>query len=248
PAAARQCGVKAVDAAAGDEVAEVGRHVRVLAGGDLEPGGRAVAQEPQALEIGRADRLLVPGDAPLAPEAHGPSQGLLALEPAVRVDVELRLVADRLPRRVEALRVARGLARDLDLHPRDPLSDPALELLTEPVERVRGEAAAAVDECLVAGPSDEIDERQLEEPRFQIPEREVDGRQRAEPDPRPARVPERDSHRLPGLGDREGVAALDDLGQLLLDELPGGGRRVAIAEARLAGGAQLDDVDRRRVP
>src|SRR5205807_8652502 len=52
----------------------------------------------------------------------------------------------------------------------------------------------------------------------------------------------------PGLGDREAVAALDDLGQLLLDELPGGGRRVAIAEARLAGGAQLDDVDRRRVP
>src|SRR5947209_20346654 len=54
PAAARDVGLEAVDAA--EQIAEVGRHVGVLAGRDLETGGRAPAEEPQAFQLRRADR------------------------------------------------------------------------------------------------------------------------------------------------------------------------------------------------
>ena len=104
PAAARDVRLQAVDAA--EEVAEVGRHVGVLAGGDVKAGRRAVAQQPQALEVGRAHRLLVPRHAPLACKPRRPRERLLAGERAVRVDVQLRVVADRLPCSVEPFRVA----------------------------------------------------------------------------------------------------------------------------------------------
>src|SRR5205807_8742756 len=99
PAAARDVGLEAVDAA--EQVAEVGRHVGVLAGRDLETGGRALAEEPQALEVRRADRLLEPAHVPLPRVALRPRERLLARESAARVDVELRLRADRLAHRVE---------------------------------------------------------------------------------------------------------------------------------------------------
>src|SRR5205814_963067 len=47
--AARDVGLEAVDAA--DEVPEVSRDVRVLAGRDLEPGGALVADEAEALDV-----------------------------------------------------------------------------------------------------------------------------------------------------------------------------------------------------
>jgi hypothetical protein len=59
---------------------------------------------------------------------------LLAPERAVRIDVELALVADRLARRVEPLRVALRLARDLHLHAGNSLFDPAGELVADAVE------------------------------------------------------------------------------------------------------------------
>ena len=50
--------------------AEVGERRGVLARGDLHPRGRAVAQQPQALEVERAHRLLEPAHAKLG-EALG---------------------------------------------------------------------------------------------------------------------------------------------------------------------------------
>jgi hypothetical protein len=57
---------------------------------------------------------------------------------------------------------------------RTRLLDPGSELLADPPERVRGEAAAAVDGRLVARAAEEVDERQPEQPRLQVPERQVD--------------------------------------------------------------------------
>src|SRR5207249_144687 len=77
--------LQAVDAAVRDQVAEVGGHVRVLAGGDLEARGTTVAEQAQALEVGGADRLLVPDDAPVAGEALSPAERLLPSESAVGI-------------------------------------------------------------------------------------------------------------------------------------------------------------------
>src|SRR6185312_10619274 len=62
PAAAGDIGLQAIDPS--EQIAEVGRNVRVLAGRHLER--RALADEPQAVELARAHRLLEPGHAPLA--------------------------------------------------------------------------------------------------------------------------------------------------------------------------------------
>ena len=54
----------------------------------------------------------------------------------------------------EAMAVALRLTGHLHLHARDALLDPAGELLSDPLERVGGEAAAPVDGRPVAGPAD----------------------------------------------------------------------------------------------
>src|SRR5437763_2059873 len=73
-AAARDIGLQTVDAAVGDEIAEVGRDVRILTGRDLEPGGCAVAQQAQSFEVCRADRFLVPANAPYARDPLPPRE------------------------------------------------------------------------------------------------------------------------------------------------------------------------------
>src|SRR5207302_354519 len=59
------------------EVQEVAGADGVFARRDVEPARGAVPHEPQAVEVGRADRLLEPRHAPLALEALGPAERLL---------------------------------------------------------------------------------------------------------------------------------------------------------------------------
>src|SRR4029079_18533974 len=126
----------------------------------------------------------------LPPEPVSPVERLLALEGAVRVDEEFDLVADRLPGGVEPLRVALGLAGDLHLHARKALLAPAAELLTQPIERVRAKAAAAVERHRVVLSRQDVDQRQLEQARLQVPERAVDRGERHRAAPPPCAVPE----------------------------------------------------------
>ena len=82
-------------------------------------------------------------------EPLGEAQRLLHGQGAVRVDEQLGFVADRLAGGADPLQVGARLAADLHLHPRDALVDPAAELLAQLAQRVRAEAAAAVDRHLV---------------------------------------------------------------------------------------------------
>src|SRR5919197_2438381 len=61
-------------------------------------------------------------------------------------------------------------------------------------------------------------------------------------------IPQRAAQVLPRLRGSHRVGTLDLRGELLLDELPRGRRRVRVAEPGLATGARLDNHDRRRVP
>ena len=76
------------------------------------PGGPCVAQQPQPVEVVGRDRLLEPASRPTRARSRSAQrERLLARERAVRVDEELRVVADRLARRVEpraGRRPARG--------------------------------------------------------------------------------------------------------------------------------------------
>src|SRR5207247_1598961 len=93
-AAARDVELEAVDAAGLEEVERVTEDVDVLARRDLEPARPAFADEPQALEVGRAHRLLEPAHVPLGAVSLRPGERLLAAERAVRVDVQPGLRAD----------------------------------------------------------------------------------------------------------------------------------------------------------
>jgi hypothetical protein len=104
-AAARDVELEAVDRLRLEQVDGVAQDVDVLARRDVEPARAAVAEQAQALEVGRGDGLLEPAHAPLAGEALRPRERLLALEGAVRVDVELGLVPDLLAHGVEPPRV-----------------------------------------------------------------------------------------------------------------------------------------------
>ena len=64
-AAARHIRLLHVDRAGRQHAAKIIERVAVLAGGDVHAGGRALAQQPQAVEIVGGDRLLEPGDAVL---------------------------------------------------------------------------------------------------------------------------------------------------------------------------------------
>ena len=137
PLAAGDVGLQAVDRASLEHPLEVRQRVAVLAGSDLHPRRCPVADQAQTLEVVRADRLLEPAHIEALGGLEREPQRLLAAERAVRVDEQLRVVADRLACDLDALEVALGFAADLHLDPRDALLDPAAELLGEPLDRDR---------------------------------------------------------------------------------------------------------------
>ena len=207
PPAARYIRLEAVDAA--DEVPEVRRDVRVLAGCNLEPRRSCVADEPQPLEVVRGDGLLEPLHVPRLRVALRPRERLLACERAVRVDEELDVVADCLARRVEPDGVALRLAPDLHLHARNAGVGPAAELRAKPVVGIGTEAAAAVDRDVVVRGAEEDDERYAEQAGLQVPQRLVDGGHGAEADSRLAGVADLRAHPQPCSADVHRVLALD---------------------------------------
>jgi hypothetical protein len=119
--------LKAVDDA--DEVAKVRWDVGVLTGGDVHAGGRALADELEPVEVGRADRLFEPSDSVFG-EPLGEGECLLRGVGAVGVDEELG-GTDRLPRSFHPQDVGLGLASYFHLDACDSVGDPAAQLLLE---------------------------------------------------------------------------------------------------------------------
>ena len=85
PEAAGRVRLKDIHCARLEHPAEVPRVVAVLAGADLQPGGGAIAQQAQSLEIVRGDGLLESAHT-FERERFGEGERLFAVVRAVRVD------------------------------------------------------------------------------------------------------------------------------------------------------------------
>src|SRR4029077_5379016 len=102
----------------------------------------------------------------------------------VRVDREHEVVAGGLPRGGDPLRVlARRFASDLELAAAEPALAPLGDLVADPGEVAAVVPADDVDRDRVAVAAPELPERPAERLPDRVPEREVDGRERDEPDP-----------------------------------------------------------------
>ena len=123
--------------------------------------------------------------------------------PAVGVHVQLGVRADdrpgqRDPGQVAVLVAAPGLA-DLDLHPGNlVLVHPARQLVPGLAVVVAGEPAAAVDGHVAPDPAGQVGDRAAEQPRLQVPQRDVGRRDGGGRDARPADVAHGPVHRLVG--------------------------------------------------
>src|SRR5579875_252884 len=174
PLAAGHIRLQAADRPRREHPLEVVKLVAVLASGDVHPRGRTIPQPSQPLKIIGGDRLLKPADVVLLRKALRKPERLRTLERTVGIDVELHVRADRLPRHAHAVKIATRLAADLHLHPRDALRHPAHELLAKPLTGEGAKTAGAVHRYALAGSVKQRRERQLKQPRLQIPQRGVD--------------------------------------------------------------------------
>ena len=160
--ASSDVGLENVDRSGLEHPLEVDRVIAVFAGGDLHPGGRAVAQEPQAFEVVGGHGLLEPAHAGVVREAPREVERLLARVGAVGVDEQARIRADRPACCLHALGIAVGLRTDLHLHSWNPLLDPAAQLGCETIVRVRGEPPRAVDGNAIACHPEQLAQRQAQ--------------------------------------------------------------------------------------
>ena len=226
--------------------AEVVEVVTVLAGGNLHARGGVISDQTQPFEIVGGDRLLEPNHAEVR-ELFGEAQRLLAGVGAVGVHEQLRLT-DGLAGSADTRKVVFRVGTYLHLDPRDALFDPSRELLLQPLDGVGGESAAAVDRHRVMSGVEQPEEREAEQLRLEVPEGRIHGGYRHRGDARASQVADGVHHRRPRGGDGEGIAPLDDAGELAGDQ--GGHRRVAVgvADPRLAAARGLDEHYRRRGP
>lgn len=201
--------LQAVDAPAGDQVAEVRQDVAVLPGGDVQASRPPVAQQAQAVEVVGAHGFLEPPHVPPVTEPLGPRQRLFAGQRPIGVAEQPRLVADGLADGVEAGRVLLGPARRLDLHPRDALRHPSTGLVGQALQGVVAEAAAAVHRDPVVGGAHQVHHRDTEQLGVEVPERDVDRRHRHHPRTGPPGVAEGHPHGVPGAGAAAHVGARD---------------------------------------
>ena len=142
-----------------EQVPEVGRHVCVLAGRDARAArARARSRARRGRRSSPAPRTT---SRPTRARTASPSaSACFGRERAVRVDVQLGVVADRLAGGVETLRIAPRLAAELHLHARDAAPRPSRRAAraagSSEYER---EAAAAVDRDGLVRSRQEVCER-----------------------------------------------------------------------------------------
>ena len=100
----------------------------------FHPGRTVIANQPQSLEIVGRNRLFEPAHVEFG-KCVGKLERLFTRIGAVGIDEQLCFIANRFPSRGDPLDIAIRLATDLHLHARNPLLDPAAELLLECARR-----------------------------------------------------------------------------------------------------------------
>ncbi len=231
-------GLDDVDRLGGEESTDVEGVVGVLAGGDLDAAGETLTDVPQPLGIVGAHGLLEPGHAELG-EHRCLAQRLLDGVGAVGVDVELDVGPDRLADGGDPCAVLVGVPAHLDLHARDRLVDPTAGLGGEDVHRVGGEPAAAVDRHLPARGAEQVDERDVEELRLEVPQRDVQGRDRVGGDAGAAEVAAGPDEVEPAGPDLQRILPDEEVRELPADERRRRRGRVAQAQAGVVAGVDL---------
>jgi hypothetical protein len=139
-------------------------------------------------------------------------------------------------------------AADFHLDAPDALVDPPGQLFLQFVERIGSKAATAVygHTCLHLSPKG--NQRQIEQPRLQVPQRVIDSGDRHRTDPRPAQIADRGGHRIPARLDRQRIAADYQAGQPVVDQFGRCHIGVTEADAGSVIGPDLDQYQRRCLP
>ena len=227
--------------------ARVVQIVAVLARRDRHPGRCMLAHEPQPREVVRRHRLLEVAHA-VRREQLRHRERLLRRVRAVRIGHQLDIRPRRRARRPHALAIELAIAPDLQLHPPVTRRDVARDLGRQLVGRRRREAAARVHRHARARAAEELGERHVEQARLQVPQRDVDRRDRARDHAGAPVVAHRLQHARRERRDRERIRA----DQARLEQVAHDRRRgsvdVAVAEPARAARVQLDDDERRRIP
>ena len=113
---------------------------------------------------------------------------------------------------------------------------------------VRRKPAAAVHRHAVARRAEQIEQRNAEQPRLEVPQGTVHGGNRARADTGPPEVAHLPEHRGVSARDVEDIAPFDDLRQHARDHLPGSGIRISVAQAGATARRDLYQHERRRFP
>lgn len=141
-----------------------------------------------------------------------------------------RCPAHRLACDAHAPLVSARVTPDLHLHPSQPLVDPARELLGKAFVVVRGEAAGAVDGYGIVEGAEQRAQRQPRKSRSEIPQRDIDRRDRHRGDADAAVVAHRAPHRKPRRRNVERQPSDDDVTRRAVDNC--GARRAAVRPSR----------------
>ncbi len=247
PAAARHVSLEDVNGAGLEHPLVVGKVPAVLARRDGQPGRSAPPDLGQPGKILRTDRLLEVGDA-LVAEGLPPQQGLRRRVGAVAVDHQLDLRPGDLPHELDATGVGELVAAHLDLHAAQAGVRPLADLIAQLSLAVVAEAARSVDRNAVVKSREGVGEAHVEQLGLQVPERDVDGRDRHRGDARVPELARLHLHLRPATLGHQSVGSLEDVAQLGLDHLGGGRVAVGVAEAGPPVGVNLCDDDARRAP
>src|SRR5438477_6533506 len=125
-AAAGRVGLEDIDCTGLEHAAEVPDVESVFSGGDVHSRWRAVAQEPEAFQIVRGNRLLEPAHTVFAKHRRE-IEGLLPRVRAVGVHEQLGIGPDRVARSGNTRDVHRRIATHLHLYAADSLGYPCAE-------------------------------------------------------------------------------------------------------------------------
>jgi hypothetical protein len=158
-AAASGVGLQHVDRLVVQHPVQVVEGKAVFSRADLHPRRDPLPQPAQPLKVTVRHRFLEPCHTLLS-ESRGQPECLLQGIAAVGVHEQFGGRSDRLARPEDPQRISRGIPTHLHLDPPDPLPHPILQLTLQLLNRVRGEAAAAVNRNGVARGTEQVDQWQ----------------------------------------------------------------------------------------
>ncbi len=226
-AAAGDVELQAVDGV--EEADGVGGGADVFAGGDF--AAHRVAHQAQAGGVVAGDRFLEPGDAE-AVQFVAHAAGLAGTVRAVGVDHDPGVRADELVHQADSLQVPPRIDPDLDLHAGAARGLPVHHLFGEFVVGEVHEAARPVHRRRVPHLAEQGGQRQFQQSRLQIPQRDVDRADRVRHHTGGPDIAARLAHSLPQVRNVFGRTAAQQRREVLFDD--GGGGRGTVGPAQPA--------------